>query len=190
MTIDGVVGQPWTHEGTRARISLGDLSRGDSRELVVKLTASGRRAGAAVEIMDAVVHYADATGGGDLEQRLFLGARAVDGSDLKSGKNDDVEKAEQRVEAAADTVEAIRLARAGDVPAAQKKIDAVNQNAPAADDATRRQRQELNDALPSLAPAKASPASGGAASMKSPPKPAPAVVRSMHDQAMQTLQGL
>ena len=155
------------------------------------MTVTGHRSGAAVEVMDAVLHYGEAATGAQIEEPLFLGAHAQsDESELKSGKNEEVDGAAHRLQDAADTVEAIRLARAGDVPAAQKTLDNVNQNARSDDHVKRKALQELNDALPSLAPEPPKPSSPAAMPQSALPRPAPPpVVRKMHDQAMQMLQG-
>ena len=43
---------------------LGDLSRGDKRDLIVKLAVNAKRAGAPVELIDAVMTFDDAVENG------------------------------------------------------------------------------------------------------------------------------
>src|SRR5205823_14678987 len=57
--IDEVVGEPTAPTGNGVRIALGDISRSDIRDLVVRLHADAHRDGASVELIDAVLSYDD-----------------------------------------------------------------------------------------------------------------------------------
>lgn len=192
--IDGVVGQPVQIAGGAVRVALGDLSEGEQRDVIVRLVAEPRREGATVELMDAVLTFADAVqDAGALERRVFLGARATArGEDLERGRNVEVERAAARMLAAVTTVEAIERARAGDVEEARRILDRATAEASAAaasDEALRVQVTEmrvLGDALPAMeTPMAAPPATSDRAAA---PPPA-AVIRRAHGSAMGLLQG-
>jgi Ca-activated chloride channel family protein len=175
--IEKVVGR--AGGGGRISFSIGDLSFGEQREIVIKLAAPPHRAGAAVELLDAVLRFEDVRAGVTVERRVFYGAHATASEDdLRSGRDEAVERAVAKAEAAAATLEAIEAARRGAVDKAQQSL----KSAPGkygfefSDDPL---SVDLVNALPSLAPAP-----GG--------KPAPVhdseVVRKAHDRAMDVLQ--
>ena len=181
--IEGVVGQPIALANGAVQVSLGDLSEGEHRELIVQLHADPRRSGATVELMDAVLHFDDAVeGAGGLERRVFLGARATDRmEELDAGRNAELERAAGRMLAAVTTVQAIQQARAGDVTRARALLDRAAAQADRRDAAQVAQMQALREALPSVAPP--SP------SVSYDVEAAPAVVRQAHDHAMSVIQG-
>ncbi len=166
-------------QGAGRTVSIGDLSYGEQREIVVKLSAPPHRAGAAVELLDAVLRYEDARSGAIVERRVFFGAHASASADeIRTGKDEAVERAAARAASAAATLEAIEAARRGDL---EKARDSLKPGAKAtsydfADDAA---NAELANALPSVAPA--------AASKPAPPRDG-LVVRKAHDAAMKVLQ--
>lgn len=160
VTIDRVIGQEVSRTEGGVQVPLGDLMEGDERELVVRLSAHGRRAGSAVELFDAVLSFDDAVGGaGPLSRTLYLGARSTnDEEELATGRNVDVENSAISLQAAAETIEAIRIARDGHVDQAQEIL---NRNEIAARRAARARRdsrleaqaasmEQLRGALPSL----------------------------------------
>ena len=119
--IDSVVGQNVAEAGGSVRILLGDLSEGVARDLIVRLTVDGHRDGASVELVDVHLTFDDAVDGiGTLERRVFLGARSTaDAETLSSGRNEEIERAAARMQAAAVTVDAIRMARGGELDRAR-----------------------------------------------------------------------
>jgi Ca-activated chloride channel family protein len=198
--IDGVLGQNVTTDGTAVRVSLGDLSEGDRRDVIVRLEAEPRRVGATVELMDAVLTFQDAVqNAGSLERRVFLGARSTDrDADLDAGRHRDVELAAAQVMAAVTTVQAIERARGGDVEEARRLLDRATAAAEVQfdDDVVRGQVAEmraLREALPAVssepAPstAPAAPSDEASASEATATPPA-AIVRRAHDQAMRIMQ--
>src|SRR5690606_29232276 len=122
--IDGVVGQPIAASGG-VQIALGDLSEGEQRDVIVRLRTDPRRAGATLELMDAVLRFQDAVAdAGALERRVFVGARATDvPAEVEGGRNADVERTAARMMAAMTTVEAIARARQGEIDAARQLLD-------------------------------------------------------------------
>jgi Ca-activated chloride channel family protein len=122
VAIERIIGQRASAEGKRIRLPLGDLSRGEERELFVRIKVGEHHAGANVELCDAVLRY-DAPGGQRSEERVFLSGRSTnDESALARGKNSDIELGAAFAQAAAATVEAIELARAGRKPEAIKLL--------------------------------------------------------------------
>ncbi|MEI8258550.1 MAG: VWA domain-containing protein [Deltaproteobacteria bacterium] len=193
--IEGVVGLGMTPDGNNSmRVSLGDVTETEARDLIVRLAVGPRRNGASVELMDAVLSFDDAIGGaGRLERRLFLGARATsDDHELSSGRDTDVERTAARIEAAAATVDAVRMARLGNVgEATQNLLDAerrareigTSQN----DRALIEQAESINalrNALPSVAAS--APSLAVVAPRAAPPA---AILRREHDRAVQFSNG-
>ncbi len=192
--IEGVVGVDATRTDEGVTVTLGEVTEGVQRDLVVRLTAPSRRAGAAVELLDVVLRYQDAVGNaGQIERRAFLGARASANPEERArGRDEEVERTAATQQLAAGTLAAIRDARAGQVALAQQRLDAVVAQADAA--ARRRNDPELvqrvsavrglRRALPSVAPSMSAPPTADEAPT---PQEAPAAVRSAHGAAMSTL---
>lgn len=124
LTIADVFGADIGRRGGAASVALGDISQGESRELIVKLTTSGRRDGAAVELLDALLTFDDAVAGaGRLRRKLYLSARSTTDTDaIAAGANPEVELSAARALAASATVTAVALARAGQLPRAQELL--------------------------------------------------------------------
>jgi Ca-activated chloride channel family protein len=193
--IEAVVGHPMVHTGAKVQVTLGDLSRGDKRELIVKLSADPKREGAPVELLDAVLWFDDGVAGaGRLERRVFLGARSTGSkADIEAGRNRDVEDSAASIQAAAATLKAIEAARAGDTGRAQEMLEQaaaeassgakLNANVELEQKAS--SMRALSQILPAAtapSPAAAAPAPPGGGT----PKPAPAkALRKAHDEAMQ-----
>jgi Ca-activated chloride channel family protein len=186
--VQGVVGLDATRTDQGVTVTLGDVTEGSTRDVIVRMSAPSRRVGATVELLDVALSYDDAVrGAGRLEARTFLGARATDNvAEREGGRDEEVEHSAARMQLAAGTLAAIRDARTGNVAQAQASLDAL------LDAAMQRARRERDGVLErqvtslrALRPALASVApeaqSVGAA-------PASAV-RSAHDEAMSVLEG-
>lgn len=190
-----VVGVAASRDGNVVRVPVGDITEGETRDLVVRLSAPGRRDDASVELLDSVLTFTDALdAAGTCERRTFLGARATrDEIRRQSGRDEDVERIAARAQLAAGTLEAIRDAREGNMQRAQERLDAAlaeaRRNAVAgrspAFESQQRAVASLRGALGSLrpaviaAPATAAPESGESAT----------TVRAVHHEAVQVLQG-
>lgn len=165
VTIDAVVGQEITREGASVRVNVGDVSLGDKRDFIVRLsTTPNARDGASVELMDAELRFTSAAGATSGEKGVFVGAHtSADEAKIAASKDDEVIKAAAKAQAAADTLEQIRRSRESDRPRAptgtQPRTGAL---APAN--------------LPEPAPAQAFDSMSPARRMQA------------HDEAMQTLQ--
>jgi Ca-activated chloride channel homolog len=183
--IESVVGQPSVGADGSVRLYLGDLAEGDSRDVIVRLTAEGRREGAMVEVMDAVLAFDDALeSAGHLERRVFLGARSTaSGDELEAGADASVQRDAARMAAAAVTVQAIALARGGELEQARAMLSHASARAQAAalsyaDEGLAAQAAGMREVEASFAPAARSRAEA---------MPARAYVE--HDRAMGVLQG-
>ena len=199
--IDSVVGQTIGEAGGGARVVLGDLSEGVSRDVIVRLTTDGHRDGASVELLDVHLTFEDAVDNvGALERRVFLGARATgDAETLSSGRNEEIERAAERVQAAAVTVEAIRIARNGELDRARAILAEAEYRAREYAQATGDEEvmqqassmSSLQQALPSVAPAGTVSAPVDSAGAE-PAAPMPAedgarLERQVHQEAMDIL---
>lgn len=190
VSIQSVVGPAFTESNGRIYVNVGDLAEGDSRDLLVRMSVEGRRAGASVELMDAVMTFDDAAfDAGHFERRLFLSAHSTsDEGELATGRDESVERDAARMTAAAVTVEAIRLARGGEVEAARTILASAAAEASvyASSDADMARRSESMRVLESYLPAIA-PSSAGAAPMA--PASVEAEVRGYYDEATTTSSG-
>lgn len=125
VTIQNVVGQNVQHVGGFVEVHLGDLHEGEHRDLIVRATVEGRRAGATVELMDVHLGFDDAVvDAGHLERRVFLGAKASDDDEeIARGRDAELESEAARMQAAAATVQAIRMNRNGEVDEARVVLE-------------------------------------------------------------------
>jgi Ca-activated chloride channel family protein len=202
VTLRSVAGMPGAQVNAGGAVApLGDLGEGEQRDLIVRMTAPGRREGATVELIDATLTFDDAVAGaGRLERHLFLGARATaSDAELKAGVDPDVERAAARVIAAQGVLEAIALARRGALGPASQRLDQVEREAKAT--AAARPDPELDRQVAEIAPLRAA-----LPSLVAPPSPAPArpveqatapvpcaapeeTVRSAHEEAIDRVMG-
>ncbi len=160
VVIKSVSGQPG-QTGTALAFGLGDLSENERRDLVVRLSAPGRKAGATVELLDAQLSFEDmVAGAGALERHSFVGVRAGDARDVAAGADDEVMRLAARAALAEAVLAAIATARAGQVPEARGILTRAAREAAAAlklrDDPELRAKlaelPALEQSLPTLAP--------------------------------------
>jgi Ca-activated chloride channel family protein len=197
VTIREVVGEQSAESALGRRVVLGDISRSDTRDVVVKLSSAAHRDGAPVELLDAVLSYEDPlAAGARVEISVFLGAHATASKeDLSKGRNPDVEDTVATKTAAKQTLDAIQLMRDGENERAKAVLDR------AAEEVTRSAEQRENPALKAqarsirelgqaIAPAPmASPPSAPRPSAKAPaPNGAASVILRVHDEAIQNFQ--
>ncbi len=153
--IVSIMGQAQT-PANAASVTLGDIAEGESRDVVVQLRSPGRRAGATVEILDAVLSFQDATDeqGSQYERTEFLGAAAtMDDAEIAAGVNEEVMRAAENVDAAAATVQAIRMIRNNDYAQAAALLDDASRGyAASGDDDAAASVQMLREAVPSAPP--------------------------------------
>jgi Ca-activated chloride channel family protein len=131
VTIQSVVGQNVQNLGAYVEVHLGDLHEGEHRDLMVRATVEGRRSGATVELMDVHLGFDDALiEAGRLERQVFLGAKSTDDDEeLASGRNHDIEREAARMQAAAVTIQAVRMTRDGELEAARAMLQRAEEDA-------------------------------------------------------------
>jgi Ca-activated chloride channel family protein len=187
---------------------LGDLTAGEIMDVIVPLRVTGRRDGATVELVDATLTFEDATiGAGPLRRLGFASVHAdADPAAVAASVKTVIALARDRARANSAILDAIAHARAGDLPGAQRILEAAIGAARSAlelhDDADLRRDLEkletLRADLPELAAAavralqvEQSHAAGAGAAMPEAPAAAPADVerrtRAMQDEALDAL---
>jgi Ca-activated chloride channel family protein len=124
VTIKSVIGRPYGPLDTKAvSVQLGDLSYGETNEIVVELAVQSPKDGANVEALDAVVHWYD--GSTQREERTFLGAKATtDEAKIKESRVQDVVDAVSRAQDAAATLKKIEQERVQDNMKARSGMNA------------------------------------------------------------------
>jgi Ca-activated chloride channel family protein len=110
-----VVGQSFALPMPRLHLWLGDMSRGEERVVVVRLSVAPHRAGATVELLDAALTYRDPRTRIFVDRHaVFLSARAEeDASALAEAIDPAVEREIESARAAALTLQAVALSRQG-----------------------------------------------------------------------------
>jgi Ca-activated chloride channel family protein len=113
--IDAVVGGETPEPGNAVYVPLGDITRGDSRDIVVRLTVTPRKAGVPIELLDAVLTFEDALGeAGSVERLVYLGARTtLDEGEVAKARNPAVDLSAALAEASATTLRALELGKEG-----------------------------------------------------------------------------
>lgn len=115
--VEKAIGLTLNNSGAGGQVTLGDVTRSESREVYVVLSVEPHKAGASVELLDAVVSYNDPQAsdeGGRVERRIFLGAKAsAADADIAKTRNGRIEDEVAMAKAAESTVEAIQMARSG-----------------------------------------------------------------------------
>jgi len=110
-----VVGQSYALPIPKLYLWLGDLSRGEERVVVVRLSVGPHRAGATVELLDAALTYRDPRTRIVVDRHaVFLSARAEgDATALAEAIDPTVEREIESARAAALTLQAVALSRQG-----------------------------------------------------------------------------
>jgi len=152
VVVEEVLGLPSQRNGNKLNVVLGDLSEGDSRDIVVRLSVPGRRAGSVVELFDADLAFeSGAAAGLRLSTSTFVSAKATsEASELEAGRNKEVERAAARVVLADKIVRAVAAARGGDATFALNLLDAAEKEAKAA--LKEQDDPELAEKLKGIAP--------------------------------------
>lgn len=76
--IKGVLGLPAQAVGTETHVTLGDLSEGGQRDVIVRVSTGAHRPGSMVELLDAVLSFdGSAAGAGRLEEQGFVAVKAT-----------------------------------------------------------------------------------------------------------------
>jgi Ca-activated chloride channel family protein len=105
-------------------VPLGDLSHRESIDVMLRLDVPGRRAGAAIEILDAKLSYEVPSADDEhAEQRVYLSAHATDDETELAAIDRKLEHAGVMAEAAHATLTAVAKARGGAKAEAEQAID-------------------------------------------------------------------
>lgn len=113
--IEAVVGVETPSPGQPVHMSLGDIARGDSRDILVRMTVTPRKAGVPIELLDTVITFDDALGdAGRVERRVYLGAHTtLDEAAVAKARSSEVELSAALAEASATTIRALELSKQG-----------------------------------------------------------------------------
>lgn len=122
--IDAVVGGEAPSGGGQAYVHLGDITRGDSRDIVVRMTVTPRKAGVPIELLDTLITFDDSLeGAGRLERRVYLGARTtLLEAEAAKARNPEVELSAALAEASATTLKALESSKQGRHAAAREML--------------------------------------------------------------------
>jgi Ca-activated chloride channel family protein len=136
-------------------IMLGDLASGEVRDIIVPVSVTGRRDGATVELVDAVLRFEDVAGASGTQTRdAFVKVVAdADAARVAAAVKTDLQIAALRAEAAGAMLQAIATARGGDPAAAQRLlVDAEQRARTAAAQHDDRDLLDLADRMIELSP--------------------------------------
>jgi Ca-activated chloride channel family protein len=205
VTVHGAIGLPHQLIGRTMRVQLGDIGEGQSRDVVVRLNVTARKAGAPIELADALVRYEVTVPDAPPTVSKFVGmAASSDPAAVKSSHNAEVERQATRLRVADNIVRAIAMARGSDLAGARKLLDATSkfaaEGAKLFDDAELvakvKEIQELKKSIASLVPPPVHQNFGGGMGIGPPksvqkaPSPAAALgVRRAHGDAMKVIDG-
>lgn len=207
VTIDGALGLPYQLIGRTMRVQLGDIGEGQNRDVVVRVrVTTPRKAGAQIELADAVVRYEVTAAGSPPTVSKFIGLTASsDAAAVKAGQNQEIERQAARLRVADNIVRAIAMARGSDLAGARKLLDATSkfatEGAKRFDDAELlgkvKEIQELKKSIATLVPPPVRHHVGGgiglgagrgASALSASPADAMSVRRS-HSGAMKVIDG-
>ena len=206
VTVDGAIGLPYQIIGRTLRVQLGDIGEGQNRDAVVRLRVTARKAGAQIELADAIVRYEVTVPDAPPSVSKFIGLTAsADAAAVKNSHNQEIERQATRLRVADNIVRAIALARGSDLAGARKLLDATSkfasEGAKRFDDADLvakvKEIQELKKTIASLVPPPVRMkvggigAGAGRSALQDPaPSPASALsVRRAHGDAMKVIDG-
>jgi len=104
--------------------AIGDLPAGETRDLMIPVKVVARGDGSTAELVDATLTFEDVIGGSGSQQRLgYVGAKAsADAAKVQSAVKISLEVARIRAFGAAAMLDAINLARSGQLAAAQDHL--------------------------------------------------------------------
>ncbi len=201
-----VIGQPQAVRSSRGvSFSLGALAEGQTRDTFVRVKVSPHKAGRTVELMDVVALYVPTSRQQEVVVTDFESVRSTsDAGALVESQNPEVGRESARARVADGIVQAIAMARGGNLAGARGLLDRTSRLAreegKRLDDVALSDKAKevlaLKSTLASLAPAPqpTAPAQGGIPQAKpsaAPMQPEAAMaMRRTHGDAMETLQGL
>jgi Ca-activated chloride channel family protein len=104
--------------------SLGDLPAGDTRDLMIPISVAARSEGATAELAQTTLRFEDVIGkSGTREREAFVGVKtSKDAVAIKAAIKIDLEVARVRASAAAAILQALNLARGGQIQQARQSL--------------------------------------------------------------------
>lgn len=120
VTISRVVGSTPNMSGQHQyAVVLAELAEGEAQEIFVEIAVDAPKADRTLELLDAIVTFDDrANGSGRIERRAFVAMPVSSDAGLLAMRSPDVEFGAVGARAAAATIEAITMTKAGDLDAA------------------------------------------------------------------------
>ena len=124
VTISRVIGSTGSMANVHSYgVVLAELSEGESQEVFVELAVAPPKAGTTLELLDAIVQFDDRVGGsGRLERRAFVAMPVSDDAAVLAMRTPELELGVAGARAAAATIDAIAMARSGNLEDAEKVL--------------------------------------------------------------------
>ncbi len=115
---------PWLQANGSGRLAvLGDLAAGETRDVFVPVTLGAHSAGASIEVLDADLTFLDVATGAAEQRQAFVGVKASDDAQaVAASVVIDLAAGRARAEAAGVILQAIGLARQGQLEQADKLL--------------------------------------------------------------------
>lgn len=164
---------PWlTTAGTARQTFLGDLAAGETRDVFIPVHLAAHPAGATIEVLDADLDLRDATTGQAESRHAFVGVKAsADHDEVAASVLIDLATGRARADAAGVILEAIGLARQGQIDRAERLL--IDGEARARTAATARGDDELAAMARRMVDLRKSLVSLRSAQLAAPPPPPP-----------------
>jgi Ca-activated chloride channel family protein len=134
ITLEEIPGFASTLSGAIRYVTVGDLAAGETRDIIVPMTVPGRRDGAVLELVDANLAFEDVAGASGWQKRdAFVAVHASsDAAAVAASVKLDLDLALVRAVAAGSMLQAIALARSGQLEAAREVLTRAIKDAKAA----------------------------------------------------------
>ena len=119
-----VLGAPASAITRGSRVTLGDMSEGQTRDIVVRLSVQPTKDGGSVELLDSLLTYQHGLRHVPMTENIFRSTKASkDEGVLSEGRNPEIELQSARLRVAQNIINAIAMARAGDPKGARALLD-------------------------------------------------------------------
>jgi Ca-activated chloride channel family protein len=139
--------------GGAFQTTIGDLAGGESRDLMIPIDVTSRAEGSTVELVEATLMFEDVIGhSGGQQREAYLGLKtSADAAKVQAAIKVSLESARIRANASAAILEAIGLARQGQLPQAKKVLaEAIKDVKAAAKDYPKEDFKKLVEELESV----------------------------------------
>lgn len=128
VSVQSIVGLPMNGASS---VLLGDMSEGEERDVVVRLSVPAKHEGSVVELLDAEVDLDHPMAAGQrLAERTFAAVKSTSYAEqIAESRNRDVERSAARTDFADKIVRAVAAARSGQLPLAMSLLDIAEKEA-------------------------------------------------------------